>query len=219
MLWHRFQNQNFITYKKGCLTSNLGFQNVGPLLFVYRGVIVKKFVLQKKICLKKNRYCKKKFLKSLFRKKIILPNMIASHCTSQCSGSSSGYHIDQTHSLIDNTSYIERHFIWNYMEYPLTHQNLMWSFENLLTVIFSYIYIFTLVMFSVMCSFCLWSPLYSTDHSRISALLNLKVFIKVPASCVLAIRAESLNSDGVETDIELLTYFVMNKPRILKKKG
>ena len=46
-LWHRFQNHNFITYKEGRLTSNLGLQNVGSLTFCI--VIVKKIVYKKKL--------------------------------------------------------------------------------------------------------------------------------------------------------------------------
>ena len=41
-VWHRFQNHNFMTYKEGRLTSNLGLQNVGSLTFCISEVIVTK---------------------------------------------------------------------------------------------------------------------------------------------------------------------------------
>ena len=63
-MWHRFQNHNFITYKEGRLTSNLGLQNVGSLTFFIIGGYSKKFSLTKK-----KLTVKFFFQKSLFHKK------------------------------------------------------------------------------------------------------------------------------------------------------
>ena len=63
-VWHRFQNHNFITYKKGHLTSNLGLKNVGSLTFCTKGVLINIFLFYKKKIIEV-----KKFQKSLFHKK------------------------------------------------------------------------------------------------------------------------------------------------------
>ena len=45
-------------------------------------------------------------------------------------GGGGGYRIDQTHSQIDNTHYIECHFTWDlYIKYRLTQLNQMWNFK------------------------------------------------------------------------------------------
>ena len=69
-VWHRFQNHNFITFKEGRLTSNLGLQNVGSLtLCIYGGY-------SKKICFtKKNIVTVKKNPKKPFSQKNFLLNM------------------------------------------------------------------------------------------------------------------------------------------------
>ena len=45
--------------------------------------------------------------------------------------------MDQTHSFIDNTLYTERHSILNlYIMYPLAQQNLKYSFEKFVNILF-----------------------------------------------------------------------------------
>ena len=51
-VWHRFQNHNFITYKEGRLTSNLGLKNVGYLTFCISGVLSNIFGFTKKLFFK-----------------------------------------------------------------------------------------------------------------------------------------------------------------------